>query len=255
MMLLLLLLFVCSARRGHGNQGSNNHHRPEERPSHSRPEGRPSHADHSRPEGRPRPGSNQGGHGNRPNGIGGPNDGENWGFRETLIAERSTTTPAPESTEFSLQDDMAGEIVTLSVGMEEYEHLNTSPPTNSLPRHSGTSTVYTTQYTNDIDTYTETLNTAHLFQTEEESETKSKYTDLHITAIALGSIAVTMCLVSILVISCCEVDSSNIDLDGPVKELHLDQEGAKTDIAEIDVKMQNLMILDINEEGAVELKA
>jgi len=149
---------------------------------------------------------------------------------------------------------MAGEIVTSSAEMEEYERLNTSPPTNSPPRDSATSTVHTTQYTNDIDAYTETLNTAHLFQTKEESETKSKYTDLHITAIALGSIAVIMCLVSILVISCCEVDSSNIDLDGPVKELHLDQEGAKADVAEIDVKMQNLMILDISEEG-VELKA
>lgn len=242
-MLFLLLVFVCSAR----NHENNHHSRPEGRPNHSRP----NYGNHGSNQDGPR--SNHEGHGNRPNGIGGPNGRENWGFSETLFAQRRTTTPALESTELSFQGGEIDTVVTEELqDVEEHERL-TSPPTNFQPSDSATSTVQTTRYTNGINAYTETTNTAHLLEAKEESEPKSKYTDLHIAAIALGFLALTMFLVSILVISCCEVDSSNIDLGGPVKELQIDQEGAKTDVAEIDVKKQKV-ILEINEEGGVELK-
>jgi len=247
MTFLLLLLAFCGATRGQPNGGSH-HGRPEGRPNHSRPH----HGNH---------GSNHGGHGSnhegqgnrRPNG-GGQNGRENWGIHDTYISERSTTTSTLESSQMLLREELED-----SVHVEENRNLGSSNVesfTTSLPHSDETDGAFNTnpitQYGNEINAYT--TNPPHLLDTKEEREHKSNYNSLHIAAIVLGCIAVAMCLVSIVAISFCEENSSNMELHGPVKELHLHQEAAKADVAVNDVKMQNV-ILEVDEEGAEELVA
>lgn len=245
---LLLLLALCGATRGQPNGGSHLG-RPEGRPNHSRPHQGNHGANHGGH------GSNHEGQGNlRPNGGGGQSGRENWGIHDTYIAERSTTTSTLESSQMLLREELED-----AVHVEENRNLGSSNVesfTTSLPHSDETDGAFNTnpitQYGNEINAYT--TNPPHLLETKEEREHKSNYNSLHIVAIVLGCIAVAMCLISIVAISFCEENSSNMELHGPVKELHLHPEAAKADVAVNDVKMQNV-ILEVDEEGAEELVA